>query len=236
MRAYLADGLSLANGASGVTGILILLTWHDARALTVACTLVFLAWGFDSVDGLAARGLGRPRAVGEVMDSLCDVASFGVLPVILLTAYSLQVDRRTVVMGGVIGVLYYACVVVRLRRYTVEAIGGGVGPRLFFKGLPSPVGAMCIAAAILAARAGLLAWAPFVFAVACAPLLVSGIPFKDTPRLAVWLVRAIWPIPALVALGVLAGGRIAVLTFFAAYLASGVLRLHVRGAPNEDKH
>jgi CDP-diacylglycerol---serine O-phosphatidyltransferase len=225
IRAYLADGLSLGNGASGVAGILILLTWHDPRALIVACVLVFVAWGFDSVDGLAARGLGRPRAVGEMMDSLCDVASFGVLPAILLTAYALR-DRPNVVLGVVLGILFYACVVVRLRRYTVEAIAQSAQPRLFFKGLPSPVGAMCTASAILAARPGPLAWAPFAFAAACAPLMVSRLPFKDTPRLAVWLVRAIWPIPVLVAIGWWAGGAIAVLVFFAAYLASGALRLH----------
>lgn len=229
MRAHLADGLSLGNGACGVVGILLLLTWRDPRAMTVASTLVFLAWGFDSVDGVAARGLGRPRAVGEVMDSLCDVASFGVLPAILLTMSWLQLDRATVVAGGTIGVLFYACVVLRLRRYTVHAVGEHVAPRLFFQGLPSPVAAMCVASAILAARVkpGPLAWAPFLFAAACAPLMVSTIPFKDTPRLAVWLVRRIWPIPVLVIIGVVAGGATAVLVFFAAYLASGVLRLHV---------
>ncbi len=233
VRAHLADGLSLANGASGVAGILILLTWQAPRALTVACVLVFLAWGFDAGDGLAARGLGRPRAVGEVMDSLCDVASFGVLPAILLTVHGLHLDRPTVVAGGVIGVLFYACVVLRLRRYTVHAVGDHVEPRRFFEGLPSPVAAMCVAASILAARVspGPLAWVPFVFAAACAPLMVSTIPFKDTPHLAVWLVRAIWPIPALVIVGVIAGGAVAVVVFFAAYLASGVLRLHVPARP-----
>jgi CDP-diacylglycerol---serine O-phosphatidyltransferase len=227
MRAHLADGLSLGNGASGVAGILLLLTWHDPHALMVACALVFLAWGFDSVDGLAARGLGRPRAVGEMMDSLCDVASFGVLPAILVTAYSLQLHRPGVVVGAVVGVAFYACVVLRLRRYTVEAIGEHAGPRLFFKGLPSPVGAMCVACAIFAARPGPLEWAPVAFAAACAPLMMSTIPFKDTPRLALWLVRSIWPIPVLVVIGWKAGPAIAVLVFFAAYLASGVLRLHV---------
>ncbi|HEX4269202.1 MAG TPA: CDP-alcohol phosphatidyltransferase family protein [Steroidobacteraceae bacterium] len=229
IRAHLADGLSLGNGASGVAGILLLLTWHDPRALTIACALVFLAWGFDSVDGLAARGLGRPRAVGEMMDSLCDVASFGVLPAILLSACSLRLDHRAVVVGAVIGVAFYACVVLRLRRYTVEAIGDDAAPRLFFKGLPSPVGAMCVACAILAVRPGPLEWAPFVFAAACAPLMMSAIPFKDTPRLAVWLVRAIWPIPVLAAIAWMRGIAIAVLVFFAAYLASGALRLHVPG-------
>jgi CDP-diacylglycerol--serine O-phosphatidyltransferase len=231
MRAHLADGLSLANGACGVAGILILVTWHDARALTVACVLVFAGWGFDSVDGLAARGLGRPRAVGEVMDSLCDVASFGVLPAILLPVHWLRLDRATVAAGVAIAVLFYACVVLRLRRYTVHAVGDDPAPRLFFQGLPSPVAAMCVASAILVARArsGPLGWSPFVFAAACAPLMVSTIPFKDTPRLAIWMVRAIWPIPLIIVVGATAGSTIAVLAFFAAYLTSGALGLHASG-------
>lgn len=233
MRAHLADGLSLANGACGVAGVLALLAWPDARALTVACALVFVGWGFDSIDGLAARGLGRPRAVGEVMDSLCDVASFGVLPAILLAVYWMQLHRAAAVAGGALGVLFYACVVLRLRRYTVHAVGADVAPRLVFEGLPSPVAAMCVASAILAARArpASLAWAPFVFALACAPLMVSTIPFRDTPRLAAWLVRAIWPLPVLIVIGVTAGSAIAVVVFFAAYLASGTLRLHAPRRP-----
>jgi CDP-diacylglycerol---serine O-phosphatidyltransferase len=227
-RAHLADSLSLANGSSGVAGILLLLTWDDPRALAAACALVFIGWGFDSVDGLAARGLGRPRAVGEVMDSLCDVGSFGVLPAVLLTMAWVALDRFTVVGGAVIGVLFFCCVVVRLRRYTVHAVSEAATKRLFFEGLPSPVAAMSVAASILASLAepALLAWTPFIFAGVCGPLMVSRIPFKDTPGLAVWLVRALWPIPVLALLVYAAGAAITVTIFFTAYLASGVLGLH----------
>ena len=227
-RAHLADGLSLANGACGVVGIVILLLWSDPRALTAACVLVFAGWGFDSVDGLAARGLGRPRAVGEVMDCLCDTASFGVLPAILLTAYGTTLDSRTAVVGAVIGVIFYGCVVLRLRRYTVHAVADAPAPRTFFEGLPSPVAAMSVAAAILSVHAGsgALAWIPFVFAAACAPLMLSTIPFKDTPRLAAWMARVLWPLPVLAAVAYVAGGAVAVLLFLAAYLGSGALRMH----------
>jgi len=228
LRPHLADGLSLANGACGVVGIIVLLTWPDPRALTVACVLVFAAWGFDSIDGLAARGLGRPRAVGEVMDSLCDASSFGVLPAILVTMHWRALGPHTIPLGPVLGVAFYCCVVLRLRRYTVHAVADAPAARTFFQGLPSPVAAMSVAAAILAARAGdpALAWSPFVFAAACAPLMVSTIPFTDTPRLAMWLARALWPLPVLAAIAFAAGGAATVLVFFAAYLASGALRLH----------
>jgi phosphatidylserine synthase len=228
IRAHLADGLSLANGACGVVGVIVLLTWPDPRALILACVLVFAGWGFDSVDGLAARGLGRPRAVGEVMDSLCDTASFGVLPAILLTMQGRMLGAHGLAAGATLGIAFYACVVLRLRRYTVHAVADAPAPRTFFQGLPSPVAAMTVAAAILAARAGdrIPAWVPLVFAAACAALMVSTIPFKDLPRLAAWLVRAVWPLPVLAGIAYAAGGATAVLVFFAAYLASGALRLH----------
>jgi CDP-diacylglycerol--serine O-phosphatidyltransferase len=227
-RALLADGLSLGNGACGVAGILVLLTWDDPAALAAACALVFLAWGFDSVDGLAARGLQRARAIGEVMDSLCDVSSFGVLPAVLLTAAWMARDRSTLLVGAVVSILFFCCAVLRLRRYTVHAVSEVPSKRTFFEGVPSPVAAMSVAAAILASGSGpaALAWTPFLFAAVCAPLMVSRTPYKDTPRLAAWMVRAIWPIPVLAVIAFAAGGAVAVTVFFAAYLASGAMGLH----------
>ena len=177
-RAILADGLSLGNGSSGLVGILLLVAWDDPRALTAACVCVFAAWGFDSLDGLAARGLQRPAAVGAVLDSLCDTASFGALPAVLLTASGMTGDRQTLVLSAVIAVLYFCCAVLRLCRYTVGAVSDTKSPRTFFEGVPSPVGAMSVSAAILAARAqpAMLGWMPLLFAGVCAPLMVSRIP------------------------------------------------------------
>jgi CDP-diacylglycerol--serine O-phosphatidyltransferase len=227
-QSMLADGLSLGNGSAGLVGILILLAWDDPLALTAACVCVFAAWGFDSLDGLAARGLQRPASVGAILDSLCDVASFGALPAVLLTASAVDGDRSLVLPYAVVSVAYFCCAVVRLCRYTVGAVSDTKSPRMFFEGVPSPVGAMSVSAAMLAARAEpeTLRWMPLLFAVACAPLMVSRIPYKDTPRLAAWLVRSIWPLPVLGAIGYVAGAGTAVTVFFAAYLLTGAIGLH----------
>lgn len=225
-RAHLADGLSLGNGASGVAGVLILLAWHDPRALALACVCVYLAWGFDSVDGLAARGVQRSPAEGVVIDSLCDVSSFGALPAVLLAAYGLRGDRSTFIVCAVAGLLHFVCVVLRLRRYTVNALAHTGEERTSFFGVPSPVAAMSTASAVLAAVTGpaALKWLPVVFAAVAAPLMLSQIRYKDTPRLAAWLVRAIWPLPALAAIAYAAGNvAIALSVFFAAYFASGLV-------------
>lgn len=225
-RALLADGLSLGNGSSGVVGVIVMLTWHDPRALAVACMFVFIAWGFDSVDGLAARGVQRSPAEGAVLDSLCDTSSFGALPAALLTAYGTRSDRSILISSVVVGVLFFGCVVLRLRRYTVSAVGHTSEERTSFKGVPSPVAAMAVSASILSAITGppALAWMPILFAAATAPLMMSQIRYRDTPRLAAWLVRAKWPLPVLAAIAYAAGNiAIALSVFFAAYLASGAL-------------
>jgi len=225
-RALLADGLSLGNGSSGVAGVSVMLIWHDPRALAVACLFVFIAWGFDSIDGLAARGLQRSPAEGAVLDSLCDVSSFGALPAALLTAYGARVDRSTLIVSGIAGVLFFGCAVLRLRRYTVGAVGHSSEERTSFDGVPSPVAAMSVSASILAAITGApaLAWMPILFAAVTAPLMISQIRYRDTPRLAAWMVRAKWPLPVLAVIAYAARNvAIALSVFFAAYLASGAL-------------
>jgi phosphatidylserine synthase len=225
-RALVADALSLGNGASGVVGVIVLLAWDDPRALAVASMFVFIAWGFDSVDGLAARGVQRSPAEGAVLDSLCDTSSFGALPAALLTAYGMRGGRSTLIISALVGVVFYGCAILRLRRYTVGAVGHASEERTSFEGVPSPVAAMSVAAAILAAITGppALAWLPILFAASAAPLMMSRVRYQDTPRLAAWLVRAKWPLPILAAIGYAAGNvAVALTVFFAAYLASGAL-------------
>lgn len=234
-RAFLADGLSLGNGASGVAGVLLLLTWQDPAALAVACLFVFLAWGFDSVDGLAARGVERSPAEGAVLDSLCDTSSFAALPAALLTAYGTRLGPAVAAAGGLAGIVYFCCAVLRLRRYTVGAVGHASEARTSFEGVPSPVAAMSVAAAILAAITGppVLAWLPLLFAAATAPLMLSRTRYRDTPRLAGWMVRARWPIPVLAATAYATRNvAVALSLFFAAYLASGALGARERPGRN----
>lgn len=224
-RAHLADGLSIGNGASGVAGVMVLLAWHDPRALWVACLCVFIGWGFDSIDGLAARGVQRSPAEGIVLDSLCDTSSFGALPAVLLTAYALGDHGVPASVGIVVGIIYFGCVIARLRRYTVNALDHASKQRTSFQGLPSPVAAMSIAASTMAAANGpaSLAWLPIGFAVIAAPLMLSRVPYQETPRVAAWIVRAIWPLPALAVIAWLAGSvPVALSVLFAAYVASGV--------------
>ena len=223
-RALLADTLSVGNGASGVAGVMVLLAWHDPRALAVACVFVFVGWGFDSIDGLAARGVRRAPAEGIVLDSLCDVSSFGALPAVLLMAHGTRNGRSMAIISAVAGIAFVSCVILRLRRYTVDAIAHSSEARTSFTGLPSPVAAMSVAAAILTAISGppVLIWLPIAFAIVAAPLMMSRVPYRETPQVAAWMVRAKWPLPLLAIIGYLAGSvAVALTVLFTAYVASG---------------
>ena len=191
------------------------------------CLFVFIGWGFDSVDGLAARGVQRSPAEGIVLDSLCDVSSFGALPAVLLAAYGMRPVGSALLISAVLAIVFVGCVILRLRRYTVDALGHAREATDGVQGVPSPVAAMAVAAAILAAITGppALAWMPIAFAAVAAPLMMSRIPYQETPRVAAWVVRAKWPLPVLAAIAYAAGNvAIAVSVFFAAYIASGALR------------
>jgi len=229
VRAALADGLSVANGASGVAGVMLLLMWRDPRALLAACACVFVAWGFDSVDGLAARGVVRSPSEGAILDSLCDTNSFGALPAALLAAYGARrfaADPALAAVCAAAGIAYFSCAVLRLRRYTVGAVSHDAEERTSFKGVPSPVAAMSVSAALLAALTSspLLTWLPVVFALAAAPLMLSRVPYTDTPHLAKWMWRVKWPLPLLAAFAYVVGNpAVALAVFFAAYFASGAI-------------
>jgi CDP-diacylglycerol--serine O-phosphatidyltransferase len=157
---------TLLNGIAGFSAI------HNATVdglgkasiphLTVAAWLIFLAMGFDSLDGRLARITRRASDFGAQLDSLCDVVSFGVAPAVLML--------QTVFMslGGTIGefgmflpqastlgkavmaiaVLYVCCAVLRLARFNIEHFEGVLG-HMSFSGLPSPGAAAVVAAMVL---------------------------------------------------------------------------------------
>jgi CDP-diacylglycerol--serine O-phosphatidyltransferase len=76
MRAAIPNTLTLANLLCGVFGIALCFE----NQMEWAGVLVFVAMGFDFLDGMAARLLRATGALGKQLDSLADMVSFGVLP------------------------------------------------------------------------------------------------------------------------------------------------------------
>jgi len=118
-----------------------------------AAWLILVAMIFDALDGFVARLTRTTSNFGAMLDSLCDLITFGVAPAFLTFA----VTRKDMVgqFGQVwarpieaVCVLYAMCALIRLARFTVETTPDENAHREF-AGLPSPAAAGVMAAAVL---------------------------------------------------------------------------------------
>ncbi len=112
------------------------------RSFEIACISLFIAAVFDTFDGLIARQLGATSEFGKEYDSLADVVTFGAAPAVLVYAWGLHVLGN---LGGGIAFLFLVAVSLRLARFNIMT---GKTDYRYFVGLPSPAGALTIAAIV----------------------------------------------------------------------------------------
>jgi CDP-diacylglycerol--serine O-phosphatidyltransferase len=117
-----------------------------------AAYLLFLAGGFDILDGRLARITRHTTDFGGQLDSLADVVSFGAAPAFV--ALSLfrhehpQTPAAIARLVWAIGALYMSCAAIRLARFNVSN-EHGEQHHFSFLGLPSPGAGLTVAAWIL---------------------------------------------------------------------------------------
>ncbi|HLG20799.1 MAG TPA: CDP-diacylglycerol--serine O-phosphatidyltransferase [Bdellovibrionota bacterium] len=104
---------------------------------------ILLAAMFDGLDGRVARRTRTASRFGTEYDSLSDLVSFGVAPAVVLHIWALGSMGR---IGWLGSFLYLACGALRLARFNVQS---GSVEKKFFQGLPIPMAAMMVSAAIL---------------------------------------------------------------------------------------
>jgi CDP-diacylglycerol---serine O-phosphatidyltransferase len=148
---HLADWVTLANAACGAGALFSVMTFleaNDVRHVYFACALVFAALVFDVLDGRIARWRQKASTLGQELDSLSDVISFGVAPAMIGYGCGMQglYDR-------IILVYFIACGVSRLARYnvTAEEMSEGTGKVKFFEGTPIPTSILLVAVMAIAA-------------------------------------------------------------------------------------
>ncbi len=136
---HLADALTLANGFAGMGAILALMKYlasGDRGFLWAALGLLPVALVCDVLDGRVARKSARGASpLGQELDSLADVVSFGVAPAACGFVLGLQ--------GGwdALALTYFvACGISRLARYNVTAstLAGPTGKVRYYEGTPIP--------------------------------------------------------------------------------------------------
>jgi CDP-diacylglycerol--serine O-phosphatidyltransferase len=169
-RLGLADAVTVANAAVGLTAAVVV--GFDTG---LAARLVLLAAVADGLDGVLARRFGGTD-VGPHLDSLADVASFGVAPALLVTTTALPASPTAAPLRAavvtLVAALYVGFAVVRLGVYTVEDEDA-----ITTHGVQTTLAATILAASVLAG----LGSPAVVFGLAAvlAPSMVVPIAYPD---------------------------------------------------------
>jgi CDP-diacylglycerol--serine O-phosphatidyltransferase len=106
------------------------------NALYFAHLLPVLGFGFDALDGKVARWRGGGSMLGQEMDSLADLVSFGVAPATLAFTLGLRTPLDCLAL-----LLFVSAGLARLARFnaTVALIPSDAsGKSKYFEGLPIP--------------------------------------------------------------------------------------------------
>jgi CDP-diacylglycerol--serine O-phosphatidyltransferase len=145
-RLGVADAVTAGNAALGFLAVVV-----APADVELAARLMLLAAIGDGLDGVLARGFGSSEA-GPYLDSLADVACFGVAPAALVYAAvrrewaleTLTADGRTAA-ALLVPALFVTAAVVRLALYTAHDAEDSET-----EGVPSTLAATIIGAAVLA--------------------------------------------------------------------------------------
>ncbi|MBN1455626.1 MAG: CDP-alcohol phosphatidyltransferase family protein [Methanomicrobia archaeon] len=120
----LPDLFSILNAVLGFGAILLALDGirGTGTGLATALVLILLAAVIDGLDGIVARAL-ESSLLGEFLDSLADMVSFGVAPAILAYAFITDYSRLAAPYGSLalaVGGAYITCGMLRLARFNAN--------------------------------------------------------------------------------------------------------------------
>lgn len=134
----LPDLVTLINALLGLSAILMMI--RSPSDVNHASILILLAVMADGIDGLVARSMESGK-LGESLDSLADVISFGVAPCVMVYAIlAPQFHYFACFVGGA----FLACGILRLARFSAVPVKKG------FMGFPITTSGLVIVLYILA--------------------------------------------------------------------------------------
>lgn len=142
----LADWITLGNafcGASAVFTTLRFMREGQSTTLLWGMALIPLAFVLDALDGRVARWRQAHSLLGQELDSLADVISFGVAPAAFGFAVGLDGGWDWLVLG-----YFVSCGVSRLARFNVTAASlasAETGKVKYFEGTPIPTSLVLVA-------------------------------------------------------------------------------------------
>jgi CDP-diacylglycerol---serine O-phosphatidyltransferase len=125
--------------------------------LTFAALFIFMGMLLDGLDGQLARLARATSGLGEQLDSMADMVTFGVAPAFLAVQLagigspflSARSDRYFDRAALIIACCYVACAALRLARFNAELKSPAAEDHATFSGLPSPGAAGTVASLVL---------------------------------------------------------------------------------------
>ena len=129
-----ADIVTLVNALLGLASIIMVF----GDEINGAAVLILIAVVADAADGAVARKTGS-GVLGENLDSLADVISFGVAPAVL----AIVVLGSENCLYGLFAGLFMVCGILRLARFNVA------GSKVGFTGLPITAGGFVVVLFVL---------------------------------------------------------------------------------------
>jgi CDP-diacylglycerol--serine O-phosphatidyltransferase len=153
---HAADIITLLNGFLGAGAVLAFMRFAVDNRIAffwLGTALLPVALVMDALDGRIARRRGMASPLGQELDSLADVVSFGVAPAAMAFAAGLRGGWDALLL-----IYFVGCGISRLARYNVTAsdLAGPTGKVTHYEGLPIPTSLLLVA--LLAALAGLGRW------------------------------------------------------------------------------
>jgi CDP-diacylglycerol--serine O-phosphatidyltransferase len=152
----LADLVTLLNGFLGAGSLLAFMRFmldQQIGFFWLGTALLPVALLMDTLDGRIARRRGTGSPLGQELDSLADVVSFGVAPAGMAFAAGMRGGWDALCL-----IYFVGCGISRLARYNITAaeLSGPSGKVTHFEGLPIPTSLLLVT--VLAILTGLGRW------------------------------------------------------------------------------
>ncbi|KAI7862829.1 phosphatidylserine synthase [Spinellus fusiger] len=136
---YIADIITLMNGVCGAQSVFASMRYlvtKDTKDLYQAMTFMPFGLLFDFFDGRVARWRNNSSLLGQELDSLADLISFGMAPAV----FGYAIGMRTY-LDSIVLTYFVCCGIARLARYNATvalAPKDTTGKISYFEGTPIP--------------------------------------------------------------------------------------------------
>ncbi len=186
IRGILPGMFTMGNLACGFGAIVVaggsrhLIGSEQGHNLNEVVWLIILAAFLDFLDGMVARFSRSTSRLGEEMDSLADIVSFGVAPGVMIIGFSLISKGN---WAWILAFVYLMAGSFRLARFSLSA---SLEEKTNFVGLPIPSAAITIVSYVLFCNEvwGEIRFEKFfvILVIASAALMVSTIEYEKMPK------------------------------------------------------